>query len=249
MLSGFKKIIYKIDQSESSTRLPPLLTFLFAVLVVFKNFYGQNLSSNYYIFYIFLIVSMFAVVMINLFILTAKAAASLRNKQIVLYMNKTSHILFDKITGFENISLRRETINRMLKKIKELNPDKLFEIGREIGFDFHKEYSKYLSKNEESSSYNELPEENKIKKWLDYDSESGMGKFELTKWQKNINDPINIVIRNSFTSYERKEELCDFLRGYISGYCEGVFNHNVEVSNCNCINCSERKCEFQITQV
>ena len=109
-MEWIKRVSYQIDRSERATRIAAFCTLLFTILTAFYIPITKSLPDAKYFFYFFLFLS----AALSLLIQLAKSIVSWRSKPIILYLNKVSGVLSDKITGLENVSLRRDSINKML---------------------------------------------------------------------------------------------------------------------------------------
>jgi predicted hydrocarbon binding protein len=138
---------------------------------------------------------------------------------------------FDKDTGIlykggiRNVSLRAESFAKLFYRIKETEKGRqaIKAAGKDIGINFISKFSsEILMKN--------LSLEEKIKKWIDYDSSAGMGKFVLE-------GKTNLKVYNSFNAvnfaHERKP-MCCFLEGYFEGILCQLYGGSISVKETNC---------------
>lgn len=139
-------------------------------------------------------------------------------KVIKLKLNIDDGHLTDVKTNFRNVALREKTLSKILSK---LGNEKSFEVGREIGEDFHTEFIK----NYPLSTEDDKKRKAMFKSWLEYDSGAGMGKLELTDYNDSI---VQIKIISPFygpCQYPRNPltPRCKFLKGYLLGFIENSF--------------------------
>lgn len=128
--------------------------------------------------------------------------------------------------GIRNVSLRAESFARLFLRIRNdtKNSKQIIKsAGKEVGVNFISKFSsEILMEN--------LSAEEKIKKWIEYDSSAGMGKFELE-------GKTRIRVYNSFNAcncYQEKKPICYFLEGYLEGVLSQLFGVNISVKEVSC---------------
>jgi predicted hydrocarbon binding protein len=237
------KFIYKIFLKVESKRILLLLsvsTFFSSTLPhVSKRFPDHEyiISPFWWVFFVFTVV-----------VLSIKIFIDFKFKPLKLYLNPTTNILYDKDSHFENVALRRETVRLMLTAINKLDSTKvaLFNLGQEIGNNFQWHLIKYCNIAMEDKSFAKLPPNEKIEKWLGYDSQTGMGKFKLLNYS-SAPLKFDISLDNSFTA-ESNVELCEFLKGYITGNCSALFSPTkFDIETRDCGTGANKQCYFSIT--
>jgi hypothetical protein len=187
----FKDIFFKIDSSEKTNKVLTIFQILATTSVVFYNFYPDR-EWLMYSFAIFQLVVLFYFV--SMLVISEKYRA------IRLRLNRITGALYDKTTDFRNVSLRNETLKILLDGIEDT--EKSYEIGKDVGANFYNCYEELLQR--KGIIYNI---EDKLKNWLEYDSSSGMGKFECPK---------------------QPNQQCRFLMGYIDGFSSKLYEKELE---------------------
>jgi hypothetical protein len=145
---------------------------------------------------------------------------------IKLRLNRITGALYDSTTRFINIALREESLNIILKKIDD--SQKILDLGKEVGENFYKVFDKNLLI---SRSYKK---DEKLKKWLEYDSSSGMGKFDLIEHSDAITiiEVTSPLIENCPKNCCTKPTNgCCFLKGYVEGVSSKLLDQNLN-SDC-----------------
>jgi len=134
----------------------------------------------------------------------------------VLHFDRETGFLYDEKTHFLNVALRRETMQRIIMYCEEHSTkDDVKMLGYSIGKNFINRYR-------ETPDRAMSNEEQVLKKVFEYDSSSGMGRFEVLKdLRGGRKREIDIEIWNPFVE-EEGEELSAFLQGYILGVCSEV---------------------------
>jgi predicted hydrocarbon binding protein len=145
--------------------------------------------------------------------------------------------------GIRNVSLRAETLSRLFDKIRrdvEGSEDVIRGAGKEIGGNFISEFiNKIYPKN--------VPLNEKISAWIDYDSSAGMGKFEIDA------ELDHIKVFSSFNAYSSHDEpsshdgpACYFLAGYFEGVLSQLLDESISVNETKCIASGSEYCFFEI---
>jgi hypothetical protein len=101
--------------------------------------------------------------------------------------------------------------------------DALKNLGFEIGKDFIQEYRRSrIAVQTVSTDVKDL-----LNSTLEYDSSSGMGKFDLISSATNpLNFSVKINVTNPFVEERDPNKLSPFLVGYLLGVCSAIFNAN-----------------------
>ncbi len=125
-----------------------------------------------------------------------------------------------------DVALRVRTLLSILETISQSTPHYepiLRQTGKKAGKDFAKDFQTVLN-SERILRKKNLSFHDKFRRWLQYDSRAGMGKF-----QGNLNNTTfqgKITVQNSFVTHERQpssdEKLCSFMTGYIEGALSGI---------------------------
>ena len=220
MKNWIKKIIYAVDSSEKTNFFLAAFQVIAGVAGFLSNQYKDKdfpYFNKDYLFYAFIffqaIVFFFFVMMIGI---------SGKYRAIKLRLRRNSGYLFDKISGIRNVALRVDTLKIILNGVEDYK--KLYECGVEVGKSFYDDFdnaNKLADKNYDATE--------KIKKWLEYDSSSGMGKFELSS-----TGPLQLQIKisNPFTEDchgTRKNIRCQFLHGYLDGFLTRLYGKETKV--------------------
>ena len=212
----FKDIIFKIDSSEKTTIFLAFFQALATASAVSYTIYADSQIdiarwSTYLFAFFQLTVLLFFVIM--LFI-------SGKYRAIKLRLNRNTGSLHDKTTGFINISLRDKTLKIILDGIGDSK--KTYEIGRAAGENF------YGFLNQEWIKEQKYTNEDKLQKWLEYDSSSGLGKFKVLP---HTGFPIKLeIVSPCMRSCSNKNDSpqCRFLMGYIDGFCSKLYETKLE---------------------
>jgi predicted hydrocarbon binding protein len=181
-----------------------------------------------------------------------------RERYVIEYtLNPETGTLYDAKAGFPNVSLRVDTLNTILgwvlKMQKELGPGGpervLYEAGHDVGRDFAQKLREHL-KGKGRSPQDIRDPCRFLKRVLEYDSSSGMGKFSLDNCSIQPTIDLRINVLNAFTSHTLGA--CEFLRGYIGGACEEIFNKAAlsaqEVSCVGKKSAHDGICRFHVTE-
>lgn len=214
-------IYYKIDSWDKSDYMLGIFGLLATVSAFFYFYYIENQLDNSiffvytFLFFQIMILSFFAIVLF----------VSDKYRVIKLKFNRDTGILYDNTTNFRNISLTDVTLNMIIESIEDLS--KSHDVGKEAGIHFYNFFDGELAR--KGNDYNL---EAKLKKWVEYDSSSGIGKFEI------IGDhslPIKIKISHPFIGncpIGGPNKKCSFLRGYVEGFSSNLFTKDLK-SKCN----------------
>jgi hypothetical protein len=126
-----------------------------------------------------------------------------------------------------NVLFSNKTVNLILREIRDLDRSKprlLHDIGKKASERFAAEMVKDIQAQTRTtfkSDTERLPEW--IKKWIEFDSDAGFGKFELEGTEAEWKNHKVIVLKYSFLTQDcledrkRNFELCFFMTGYLEG--------------------------------
>lgn len=207
--------LYKIDSSEKTKYVLAVFQLLAGAFSFFYSSYKDTqIETAKWLFYGFI----FFQLMVFLFFIMLIIISG-KYRLIKLKLNRDTGILYDEPTNFRNVSLRAETLNNILDCIE--NNDKAYNIGRSTGEKF------YVVFNEKLGLKKKMSNEDKLKKWLEYDSSSGIGKFELL--DKNFS--IRLKVISPFIGIcpsSKPNNRCNFLLGYIDGFCSKLYDRNLK---------------------
>lgn len=140
---------------------------------------------------------------------------------IKLRLNRITGALYDSTTRFINVSIRGESLNTIFDNVE--NGKKSFDIGKKVGENFSEHFNRDLLL---SGRYKK---EEILKKWLEYDSSSGMGKFDLIEYSDNITIiEVNSPLIEYCPQNNRKlTNICCFLKGYVEGVSSKLLGQNL----------------------
>ncbi|MGB2728877.1 MAG: hypothetical protein WBD09_10465 [Halobacteriota archaeon] len=213
----FKEIVIKIDSSEKANLFLAIFQILAAASIGVYTIYEYSQTNiarlSVYTFWIFQ--SMVLLYLLGMLLISEKYRA------IKLRLSRTTGVLYDITTNFRNVSLRDETLNIILDSIGD--SEKTYEIGKKVGESFYSAYELELQRKGKI-----LNAEDQLKKWLEYDSSSGIGKFEalqtgfLTKIK--ITSPFIGTCPN-----QNPNPRCGFLLGYIEGFCLKLYEKELNI--------------------
>jgi len=121
-----------------------------------------------------------------------------------------------------NIPLKTDTFNKIFDAIRFSNSSGsclVFECGYKGGKRFG-----------ESINETEIPSEEKISRWCEFDTAAGWGKFSHTITFDKDSGTITgeLTIENCFQSNDN----CDYVRGYCTGVLEMITSLNIVLSLC-----------------
>ena len=165
-------------------------------------------------------------------------------------------LMINPADGERNVSFRTDTFINMMSGIYDRvnetgNGDIAQEIFYESGYTSGKNFAKRInSKWGDGFSVEEI--QKKIKKWCDFDSAVGWGKFEADIEFDEENDEFwgTLTITESFVlDTEGRSRVCAFMRGYCSGVLDTLLgNLDVELvcRSCPLEKKLSRKCIFDV---
>lgn len=229
--SYLTNLFIQIDTSEKTDFV---IGFFQAIIGVSVIFYTCYKDSQIYVANVFLFISVVVYILIILYYVIM-VFYSRTYRAIKLRLNRNTGVLSDRTTNFRNISLRHNTLKIILKGMEDSN--KTYEVGKEAGKDFYKSFDEELQRKEKNYSI-----EDKLKKWLEYDSSSGLGKFEASTYNKSFT--LELKISSPFAGHcpgpHNPNPGCCFLMGYIDGFCSMLFEkdlksrceHSIDPSYC-----------------
>lgn len=217
----FKEIIIKIDSSEKANIVSAIFQILSTASIGVYTIYegGQTDLARWsiYIFWIFQpIVLLYLLIMLLI---------SERYGAIKLRLKSGTGVLYDATTTFRNVSIRDETLNIILDKIGDIN--KAYTIGKEVGENF---YSALKGVHNRQGKKYEVKDQ--LEKWCEYDSSSGLGKFEVHSIGPSVKFKITSPFVGTCPKKGDKPKLkccCNFLSGYIVGNCSNIYGKEFEI--------------------
>lgn len=217
------EIVYRIEAHEAT---PYVLAMCQVLAGVFGFAYTNLKTTPTFILFpyvsVFAYMSVFFQCMVLLFF-GILIYMSWKYRVIKLRLNRANGILFDKTTSTRNVSLRDESLNLIIDGIDE---QKRYDIGKKVGENFYNHFDKKLSlKNAQCNA------DDKFIKWLDYDSSSGMGRFQPL--HNSLTQQLTIVspFVGDCENDPNKKKRCNFLLGYIDGFCSRLYATTVK---CKC---------------
>lgn len=220
MIEWLKKIIYAIDSSEKTNYFLAAFQVLAGVAGFLSNYYKDKAFPFFDKAYLSIAFISFQAIVLLFFVVMILISG--RYRAIRLRLRKNSGYLYDKVSGIRNVALRVATLKTILDGVND--SEKLYDIGANVGKNFYDDFDKA---NKLADKNYQSPE--MIKKWLEYDSSSGMGKFEVIS---SDTMHLQIKIRNPFTGDchgERTNIKCQFLKGYIEGFLSRVYGKNKKI--------------------
>ena len=219
---------YKIDSHEKTNTVLTIFQLLATVSAFSYSIYEDSQIIARWSIYSF---AFFQLTVLSFLIITL--IISLKYRVIKLRLRKNTGVLYDETTNFRNVSLRANTLNIILDNIKDTK--KAYETGKEAGESFYDSFE-----NELHLKGKNYTTKNKLIKWLEYDSSSGMGKLEALSL---TGFPIKLKITSPFMGVcpnQNPNWRCRFLLGYIDGFCSKLYDkkleskceHNIDPSCC-----------------
>jgi hypothetical protein len=205
-----------IDSSEKTNIFLAVFQGLAATFIGIYNFYpdAQN-RTLYFVGFLF-----FQILVLLFFI--GMSVISWKYRAIKLWLNRDNGVLTDLTTMFRNVSLRSETLNAILGS---MDTEKAYETGKKVGTDFLGCHEEVLRRKE--SNYSRLENDDKLKKWLDYDSSSGIAKFEI---HSDTGLALKLKITSPFWGEcpKKPNPQCKFLMGYVDGFCSALYKKELK---------------------
>jgi len=210
-----RDIIYKIDSSEKTNIVLATFQALATASAVFYTIYADTQIARWCIYSFTFFQLMVLLFFAGMLLISGKYRA------IKLRLNRNTGVLYDATTNFRNVSLRDESLNNILDSIGD--SEKTYKIGKEVGEKFFASFEGELQRT--GKSYDT---KDKLKKWLEYDSSSGMGKFEVIP-QTGLLTKLKII--SPFIGdcpSQKPNTRCRFLMGYIDGFCSKLYGDNIK---------------------
>lgn len=212
-----KEIITTIDSSEKTNKVLTFFQMLATASIGICTIYTGSQKdiarwSSYTFWFFQLIVLLY---FLSMFVISGKFRA------IKLRLNKNTGVLYDTTTFFRNVSIRDETFNIILDGIGD--HEKAYKIGKKSGENFYSAYEGVLQR--KGKEYNAKKQ---LEKWMEYDSSSGIGKFEIL--QDDL--LIKFKITSPFVGTCPNQSLnprCNFLLGYIEGFCSKLYEKEFNI--------------------
>lgn len=155
-----------------------------------------------------------------------------------------------------NVSFRTDTFIDMMggifDEIRKLSDEEhakraFYESGYSSGYSF----AKKLNSNWDLSATGKSIFEEKLRKWCEFDSDVGWGKFDIkTKFDRETgNFSGSLTINECFiVDTENKRHICEYVKGYCDGVIETLLRAKVELKCriCPLKNRFESACVFDI---
>ena len=212
-----KGIVIKIDSSEMTNIVlaifQGLATAAIGVCTIYAGSQTYITKLSVYVFWIFQ--------PIVLFYFLGMLCISGRYRAIKLRLRRATGVLYDATTYFRNVSLRDDTLNLIFDGIED--SEKSYKIGKKVGENFYSAYEQDLQRKGKI-----LNAEAQLKKWLEYDSSSGIGKLEYL--QSGLVTKIKITSPFIGTCPDQNpNSRCSFLLGYIEGFCTKLYEKELKI--------------------
>lgn len=211
-------LLYKIDTSEKTNIVLTFFMFVATVSAFSYTYYKDSQIAIAGVFLYSFSLSQFLVLLFFIIMLFYSG----KYRAIKFRLNKDTGVLYDRTTHFRNISLRDKTLNIIFDAID--NSEKIYEIGKKAGEDFYNSFEDELQR--KGKNYNI---KDKLDKWLEYDSSSGLGKFEVQNYEGLT---LELKISSPFIGHcpgpNNPNPRCFFLMGYIDGFCTMLFEQNLK---------------------
>jgi len=215
--NAFKENIIKIDSFENTNTVLAIFQVLATASIGVYTIYAGDQTDiarwSSYTFWIFQT--------IVLFYFLSMLLISEKYRTIKLRLNRTTGVLYDRTTYFRNVSIRDETFNIILDGIGGYK--KAHTIGKKTGENFHSALEGVLHR--KGKNYNA---EDQLKKWLEYDSSSGMGKFEVLQASPSIKFKITSPFVGTCPN-QNPNPRCGFLLGYVEGFCSKLYEKDFNI--------------------
>jgi hypothetical protein len=204
-----------LEGNERARKIIAILQIVAAACATLYKLHPQLSDSYAYIF----VVAMSLLLISSVFSLLFYRRRGLN----MLVYNKNNGLLYDQGLEIPNVALRKGTVEKLLGKIEAAAGEQaLREIGVEIGKDFTRSFRDQRRIKRVRVESNEFL----LNYMLEYDSSSGMGKYEIIR--KSAPEEkrwFDIKTTNPFT------ELKPFLAGYLSGVVSEVFGNQFNVTS------------------
>lgn len=213
---------YRIYSSEKTNRVLALFQLLAIVSgFLYPTYKDSRPDIAWWFFYSFFFFQLIVFLFFIMLLIPGEYRA------IKLRLNRYTGVLYDSTTNFRNVSLRADTLNLILDYMGDggsfAHGGKTYNIGKIVGENFYNSFeTELLRQGQENYSIDD-----KLKKWLEYDSSSGMGKFELFQHSDRF---LKLKIISPFVGScpnQKPNPGCYFLLGYIDGFCSMLFGQNL----------------------
>ncbi len=234
-MTRLKNRLYSFYSSELSN-------YVEGILIVSTGLFGFLYTRSAWVPWLWMAAPLWAL----LFSLAAgRVLISIRYRALRLFLYRHSGVLSDKRYGLRNIALRSKTITTILSQIPTA---KRYETGVNIGRSFHEDFATGC-KNIEGADFDNIPLDKRIKRWIAYDSSSGMGKFSC-----EISDAshflAHVTVANAFTIGPNTDgNCCRLIEGYIAGFFSALLRKDIHCSEVRCGNQGEQGCVFELREV
>jgi len=220
-------IFFKIDSYDKLNTVLGIFQIIATISAFLHLYFKDNKPDWSMLFFILFIISQLTVLLFFIIVYLISG----KYRPIKLRLNKNTCVLYDDATNFRNIALRDDTLNIILDNIDSNKNN--YEVGKIAGEDFYRLFKKELERKGNDFSNNQI-----MKKWLEYDSSSGIGKFELIEYSY---PPIKIKIKitspftgsscpgkitNNRCTDRCNNNRCGFIIGYLEGFISKLFSEN-----------------------
>ena len=214
---SLKNAFIKIDSYEKTNTVlaifQVLATASIGVCTIYAGVQTDITRWSSYTFWIFQPIVLFYFLSV-LFI-------SEKYRTIKLRLNRNTGVLYDVTTYFRNVSIRDETFNIILDDIGDYG--KAHKIGKKAGEKFYSAFEGVLHR--KGKNYNA---KDQLEKWLEYDSSSGIGKFEVLQAGPSIKFKITSPFVGTCPN-QNSNPRCGFLLGYIEGFCSKLYEKEFNI--------------------
>ncbi len=155
-----------------------------------------------------------------------------------------------------NVSFRTDTFINMFggiyEEVEKLSPETARDIFHKTGYTCGQNFASRLNSQWDlHSSTEEFNYEEKLKKWCEFDSKVGWGKFDVSVQIDAESGEFNgqLSIRDCFiVDKKKKRHVCEFLKGYCEGVLETLLGAEVrlECTSCPLLKHFNEFCKFNI---
>jgi hypothetical protein len=149
-----------------------------------------------------------------------------------LYYEKSTGVLYDRWLRAHNVALRRETVRSLLRAVlddgKMSRQEILSKAAHAIGRDFY-----HVFKVNADDGGTKKRGEALLRQLLEYDSSSGMGRFDLEEYHRDGPAArIVITVKNAFTQEHGDDPVSEFLSEYLEAICSEIAGKKLNAT-CN----------------
>lgn len=166
-------------------------------------------------------------------VLILKSVISYSWGSIKLYLKKSTGLLYDLRYEERNIALRGDTLKTIISEIEPAS--RIYDTGVKAGEKFYDYFNPKLK----IAHSEALDPKKTFKEWIKYDSTSGMGKFKVE--YDDDNKALTVKLQNPFHGDCSEKPLCEYLKGYITGFSGKVVGKIASTKACkldrNCDSC------------